>query len=209
MGKRGPAKGRPEMPLRSDPERQQRFLDCLEQTGSLIESARRASPHSEAGAMSSFRSFMRDSAEFSAKVSEALEVFRDSLVREAIRRGRDGVDRPIYQKGQLVGHERVFSDHLLTLELKKHHEGYRERTQHDHRVTIQPSGAWAISLEDLGYLSDAEKADLARIMDRIRDGRGERKAIEHHNEKAIEVEFSEVEEEPADWELASERDGND
>lgn len=205
MGKRGPAKGRPEMPLRSDPERQQRFLDCLEQTGSLIEAARRASPHSEKGAMSSFRSFMRDSAEFSVKVSEALEVFRDSLVREAIRRGRDGVQgRPIHYKGEIIAWERQYSDNLLLAELKRHFPGdYSEK--HDHRVTIQPSGAWAISLEDLGFLNDAEKADLARVMDRIREGRGERRAIEHR--QAIEADFTEVDDtepEYAEFDLGEE-----
>jgi hypothetical protein len=41
----------------------------------------------------------------------------DSLETEAIRRGRDGWDRPIYQRGELVGAERIFSDTLLKMML--------------------------------------------------------------------------------------------
>lgn len=202
------------MPLRKDPERQECFIESIRATGSIIESARRASPASEKGAVSTFRGFMRDSPEFAARVQEALDDFRDSLVREAVRRGRDGVDRPIYQKGQLVGHERVFSDHLLTLELKKHHEGYRERTQHDHRVTIQPSGAWQIGTDDLAALNQEQRDQLRGIMTTIREHRGElqaieRQQIEHQREsQVIDADFTESDQ-PEEWELAYEGNGDD
>lgn len=189
------------MSLRNDPERQERFLEVLKVTGNFAEAARQASPHSEAGCLSTFKNWLRDSPEASARAGEALEHFRASLVAAAVTRGRDGTLRPIFQKGRLVGHERVYSDSLLTLELKKHFPSeYSERHQHDHRHTvIQPQGEWRITLEDLSCLSPAEKESLAAIMDRVREGRGERKAIEHQNQKAIEAEYTEINGEEAEY----------
>lgn len=194
MGARGPDKGRPEMPLRSDPGRQQAFLDVLEATGNFAEAARQASPHSEKGCLSTFKNFARDDADFAARIQDALEHFRSSLVKAAITRGRDGYDRPIFQKGSLVGHERVYSDNLLLAELKKHFPAdYAERHKHDHRITIQPTGAWQISTEDLGYLTADEKQTLAGLMDKVRVGRGERRAVGIEHRQAVDAEYSEVE----------------
>lgn len=193
MGERGPPRGAAEMPLRTDEKRQERFLEALAETGSLIESARRASPHSEHGCVSTFKSFMRDDPTFAAKVQESLDAFRDSLIRAAVQRGRDGVDRPIFQKGELVGHERQYSDNLLLAELRKHFPSdYSEKHQHDHRVMIQPSGCWQISADDLAHLSQQERQQLAALMDRVRDGRGERRAIEHQSGDVVDADFEEV-----------------
>lgn len=209
MGKRGPAPGRPELPLRTDPERQRKFLTVLEQTGSLIEAARQASPHSEKGAMSSFKSYMRDDPAFAARVGEALDRFRDSLVREAVRRGRDGVQgRPIHYKGEIIAYERVYSDNLLLAELRRHFpQHYSEKHQHEHRHAIVPAGAWVISSEDLSYLDGSDRRTLAALMDKVRAGRGERQAIEHH--QTIDAKFTEVDDTPEVWELAYEETADD
>ena len=199
MGARGPQPGRPEMPLRSDRSRQLRFLARLRETGNYREAARHASPHSEHGCVSSFKSFARDSAFFAAEIGEALADFRESLVAEAVRRGRDGYDRPVYQRGELVGHERVFSDHLLTLELKKHHSEYREKVQHDHRVRIEPMGSWAISVDDLQALSAEQREQLRGIMVTIRNARREHRAIEDRS-NVVDAEYAEVTAEAdGDW----------
>ena len=199
MGQRGPRRGKPEMALRTDPERQATFLDALAETGSLIESARRASPHSETGAVTTFKSWMRDSPEFAARVQEALDSFRDSLIRETVRRGRDGYKRPIFQKGELVGHETVYSDGLLLAELKKHFPEYREKVEHDHRVAIQPSGAWAISEMDLAALTSDQRGQLRGIMESIRDHRREMAAIEHQPGDVIDADYEEVPDENGDY----------
>lgn len=52
----------------------------------------------------------------------------DRLEGEAIRRGAVGWDRPIYQRGELCGYERVYSDMLLKLMLSAlRPEKFRER----------------------------------------------------------------------------------
>ena len=183
--KRGPKKGSAEVSLRNNPERQAIFLRALEETGNFAEACRVASPHSESGALSTFKNFLRADPEFAAKVQERLEHFRASLVKAAVTRGRDGYDRPIFQRGELVGTEKIYSDSLLLAELKKHYpESYAERHQHQHQVTVQKSGAWEITTEDLAHLSADEKTQLAQLMDRVRDGRRERLALEDHTEDA-------------------------
>lgn len=72
-------------------------------------------------------------AEFAAAWDEALEEGTDWLEQEAIRRGRDGVRKPIYQSGKLVGHVQEYSDTLLIFMLKaRRPEVYRERASLEH-----------------------------------------------------------------------------
>jgi len=66
---------------------------------------------------------------FGAEWDEALDEGIEALEAEAHRRAKDGVLRPIYQKGDLVGHETVYSDQLIMFLLKAHRpEKYRERS---------------------------------------------------------------------------------
>ncbi len=54
--------------------------------------------------------------------------FADRLEAEAVRRAYAGYDRPIYQRGELVGYERVYSDMLLKMLLgAAKPDKYRER----------------------------------------------------------------------------------
>lgn len=58
----------------------------------------------------------------------ARDAIADSLEAEAIRRARDGYERPIFQGGVEVGRETVYSDSLLSLLLKGFKpDRYRER----------------------------------------------------------------------------------
>jgi len=45
----------------------------------------------------------------------ALDIGADSLEDEAVRRARDGYDKPVYQQGQCVGHVREYSDTLMVV----------------------------------------------------------------------------------------------
>jgi hypothetical protein len=50
---------------------------------------------------------------FAMAENQARSTFADGLEEEVVRRARDGYDRPVYQGGELVGYERVYSDNLL------------------------------------------------------------------------------------------------
>ncbi|WP_130471770.1 hypothetical protein [Candidatus Magnetaquicoccus inordinatus] len=63
--------------------------------------------------------------EFAHAWADALEAFGDAIESEAFRRGVHGVDQPVYQGGQLVGHVRRFSDSLLLAMLRARVPAYR------------------------------------------------------------------------------------
>lgn len=52
-----------------------------------------------------------------------------------MRRAVDGVDRPVYQTGELVGYERMYSDQLLVVLLRRHIAEYRDRSTIDLNAT--------------------------------------------------------------------------
>ena len=167
--KRGPAPGSTEVSLRNNPKRQQVFLEVLRTTGNFRQAANAASPHTPGECVATFRGFQRDCPEFAAKIHEAVEEFKESLIQAAVQRGRDGVPRPIYQKGQLVGHEQVYSDNLLLAELRKHFPAeYAQKYDVNHNLRVNPIGAWTISQEDLAALTEEEREQLRAIMDSIR-----------------------------------------
>ena len=69
---------------------------------------------------------------YAADLTIAKDQAVDRLEQEAWRRGREGVQRPVYQGGKLVGYEQVYSDVLLIFLLKgARPEVYRERFDHE------------------------------------------------------------------------------
>jgi len=75
--------------------------------------------------------------QFKAAEERAIEIFVDNLEVEATRRAVEGVAKPIYHKGQLVGTEQVYSDPLLMMLLKsKRPDKFRE----SHKVEVEHSG---------------------------------------------------------------------
>jgi hypothetical protein len=65
---------------------------------------------------------------FVLRENQVKSEFADALEAEAVRRALVGYDRPIYQRGELVGYERVYSDMLLKLLLTAYKpEKFRER----------------------------------------------------------------------------------
>jgi hypothetical protein len=57
----------------------------------------------------------------------------EALEGEMMRRARDGVLEPVYQKGELVGHVRKYSD-VLAIVLAKAHAPEKYAEQHRHKV---------------------------------------------------------------------------
>jgi len=62
----------------------------------------------------------------------AMELYRDELEEECIRRARDGVQEPVYYKGMVVGHITKYSDRLLEAQLRAERpEKYRDNVKVD------------------------------------------------------------------------------
>ena len=84
------------------------FLSALAESG-LVTSAARAAGI-DRSAVYRYRDAHPD---FAEKWEHALETAADHLEAEAIRRGVDGWEEPVYQGGQMVGTIRKYSDNLL------------------------------------------------------------------------------------------------
>lgn len=70
--------------------------------------------------------------DFKADWEEALEEGADRLEAEAWRRAVDGVEKPVYQGGVLVGRVQEYSDHLMAILLKGHKPAkFRERVSNE------------------------------------------------------------------------------
>jgi hypothetical protein len=100
----------------------EKFLELLAQGYSVTHAA------GEAGrARQRFYELRERDEAFAEAWSEALDAGTEILEDEARRRAVEGWDEPIYQKGELVGHVRRYSDQLLTLLLRARRPAiYRE-----------------------------------------------------------------------------------
>ena len=70
---------------------------------------------------------------FAAAWDGAIEDAVDTLEQEAWRRAHDGVEKPIYQQKELVGHVQEYSDALMMFLLKAHRPvKFRETIRAEH-----------------------------------------------------------------------------
>jgi hypothetical protein len=110
---------------RRDLESQARYLDAIERLGTVSAGCRAA--HVAASTVYAWRALDET---FQLSEDQARSTFADRLEEEAVRRAHDGVPRPVFQGGVLVGYEQVYSDHLLWKLLQAvRPEKYRENLQ--------------------------------------------------------------------------------
>lgn len=97
----------------NDSERRSYFLECLCENGNVTESAKLAGiPRT------TLYDWRRADEDFARAWEEANELGTDALEDEATRRGKDGVDEPIFYKGSEVAQVKRYSDTLLMFMLK-------------------------------------------------------------------------------------------
>ena len=80
----------------------------------------------------SIRDWMNKDDAFKASVADAIDAGTDYLEDEARRRAADGVDRPIFQSGELVGFERNYSDSLMAMQLQGRRPERYNKTKVEH-----------------------------------------------------------------------------
>lgn len=115
--------------MKLDDARKRIFLDELRGHGVVARAARRASPDSITGAVTSFRDARASDGEFAAAWDAALEDARAEVEYELHRRAVEGWDEPIYggrYRERVVGTVRRYSDRLLELRVKGLMPEYRE-----------------------------------------------------------------------------------
>jgi len=100
------------------------FLEAVSAGWSVSHAADRADVHRRR-----FYELAKADGEFAAELRDAVQTGTHALEDEARRRAVDGVDEPVFQGGELVGHVRRYSDRLLEFLLKKRDPSYRERSE--------------------------------------------------------------------------------
>lgn len=69
--------------------------------------------------------------EFSRAWDQALESGLDALEAEARRRAFEGIEEPVFYRGQVCGYVRKYSDSLIMFLLKAYRHQFRDRVQVD------------------------------------------------------------------------------
>jgi len=98
------------------------FLATLAKTG-MVQASLEAAEWSRSSA---FKLAKADT-EFQAKWDAALDTFADKLEKELIRRAEEGVEKPVYYKGEVVGYITEYSDSLLLAAVKAKRREYRDQ----------------------------------------------------------------------------------
>jgi hypothetical protein len=107
--------------------------------------------------------------DFAVRYKQAEERFVEVLQRESFRRAVEGVERTVWFQGEAVGTEKVYSDRLLEMELRRRDPSYRDSYRVEHtgpdggpiQVQAPPDAAErsrraAALLADAGGLPDVE-----------------------------------------------------
>jgi len=75
------------------------------------------------------RKYRRKDADFDAACEDALHSYRKRFIDELVRRGVDGVEKPVFQNGVIVGHVTEYSDKLLLEHIKVIDRRYRDKLE--------------------------------------------------------------------------------
>jgi len=150
----------------SAPDWRPRFLEALAGTANVSEacaaaSVGRTTVYAERRTNDTFRE------EWERRIDTAV----DKLEREAWRRAAEGIEEPIYSRGELVGTIRRYSDLLLIFLLKAHRpEKYRESFRHEltgpggGSIDVRHSARETLQ-NHLVRIASAEAADRRRYAD--------------------------------------------
>lgn len=134
------------------------FLDAFEDTGLVHKACELAG----IGRATAYR-HKQSHEDFALAWHDIEEKTTDAMEREAYRRGAQGMDKPIFYKGEQVATVREYSDTLLMFMLKSRKpEKYREQYDLRHSGKIDmPTGA-----PDLSKLSLDEARELQALLEK-------------------------------------------
>jgi hypothetical protein len=104
-------------------ERRRKFITSLMETGGNVS---RSCNLAGLGRRSAY-DWRRDDPEFAAEWDEAVNIGLDALEAEARRRAFEGIEEPVFYKGEICGHIRKYSDALIMFMLKAYRPQFRDR----------------------------------------------------------------------------------
>lgn len=159
--------------------RKRTFLRVLSETGSVPAAARAASPHSKGlrAASSTFHQERARNPEFAQAWAEAEEAALARVEAEIMRRAMTPTRRPVFSKGELVGHTEEYDNRLLvTLARRLNPEAWSERSRVEHSGTVEHQHAHrhtvvSLSADDLWLLPDDRRDALLGLLGELADAR--------------------------------------
>lgn len=122
------------------PEKEAAFLEALTKGLSITAAAKDAG----VGRRTAYEWREEDEA-FRQIWDDAVEAGTDVLEDEAKRRAADGVDEPVFYKGDICGHVRKYSDTLIIFLLKARRDKYRDSARVD--VGVDRLNEWLTALK--------------------------------------------------------------
>jgi len=107
---------------RFDADRRAAYVEALAREGDS------AFARIEVGITSeSVRKHRQKDADFDQACEDAMHTYRKRFIDELVRRGVDGVERPVFHEGVIVGHVTEYSDRLLLEHMKVIDKRYRNQ----------------------------------------------------------------------------------
>ncbi len=134
----------------------QAFIDVFVEFGNVSAAAK--AMHLNRATLYTWR---KDHEDFAAAWDEAEAQVTDSLLAEGIRRARDGVTKPVYQSGEMVGEVQEYSDSLLKYMLQVRIPELRPNRQ-SLEVSNKDDKPFKTENVDLGSLTYDQILDLER-----------------------------------------------
>lgn len=172
------------------PERIDRFLEVLAETGSSYAAAAAATPHGAGDhpGYSTFRDLRKKDLDFARRWQEAEAHYVGALEKVASKWAMKGRSRPVVDKnGNIVGYDEHPPDPRIMLAVLRRHrpDDWDERKRLevsgtvDHRHTDE--SAAVLTYDDVMLLPPDERQQLGLLLARVADLRAERdgKVIEH------------------------------
>lgn len=117
------------------PKTRARFLEALRKTCNVTEACRITRV-----ARNAIYDWRHDDVDFEEDWLKALSQASDLLEDEAVRRAKDGVKKPVFQGGELVGHVQEYSDTLMIFLLKGTKPakyGDRQQIEHSGKLSLE------------------------------------------------------------------------
>lgn len=107
-------------------ERKQAYVEALEKAGEHVFARMEVGVSHQTIAL-----HRREDAEFAQACEDALHSYRKTFIDELVRRGVNGVEKPVFHNGEIVGHVTEYSDRLLMEHLKVIDKRYRDKLEID------------------------------------------------------------------------------
>ena len=119
------------------------FLEAFAETGIM-----RAACEAVGVSRATIWHWQEHDADFGAAYQQARALADDALRKEIHRRGVEGIEKPVFWKGQQVATVREYSDTLLIFQAKARMPEYRDQSKIEH------TGELVLTLADITAIRD-------------------------------------------------------